>query len=126
MLAGLVLLVLGAVGFVPGITAHGEALRFTGTDSAAALFGLFAVSGLHNFVHLLTGAAAVFCARAPRPARRFLILGGGLYLGFCLCGLLNGYLPTDVIAPVNAADDWLNLGLGTAMVVTGGVARLNS
>jgi hypothetical protein len=124
MLAGLLFLVLGAVAFIPGITTGGEDLRFIGPGSTTALFGVFAVSGLHNFVHLLTGAVAVFCARAPRLARRFLIFGGCFYLALSLCGVIARYVPVDAIAPVNVADNWLNLGLGTVMIVTGSVARM--
>ena len=113
MLAGLLFLVLGAAGLIPGVTVDGVA---AGGQPASLLFGLFAVSAVHNLVHLLSGVVAVFCAGSARRSRMFLLVAGLLYLAFCLFGL---FVPDSMstLLPMNNADNWLNLGLGTAMLV---------
>ncbi len=107
MLIGLLFLVLGACELIPGVTADNQ------------LFGVFAVSGVWTLVHLLTGAAAVFCTRSAALASRFLLVGGICYVVLGIAGLLP--LPdavTDVM-PMNGAGVCLALGFGTAMVILG-------
>lgn len=53
--AGAVFLLVGVLGFIPGITSNYDTLRFAGHGSAALLLGIFQVSVLHNIVHLLFG-----------------------------------------------------------------------
>lgn len=52
---GLVFLLVGVLGFVPGVTTQYYTLGPAGRDSMAMLLGLFMVSVLHNGVHLLFG-----------------------------------------------------------------------
>ena len=63
LLVGVVFLLVGVLGFVPGITAPFADLAFAGTGSMTALLGLFQVGVLHNIVHLLFGVAGVAAAR---------------------------------------------------------------
>ncbi|WIX99534.1 DUF4383 domain-containing protein [Amycolatopsis mongoliensis] len=111
MLIGLLFLMLGAFELMPGVT--------VGEGSARALFGVFAVSGAWTLVHLLTGAAAVFCTRSPRAAARFLVVAGACYAVVGLAGLLP--LPravTDAL-PLNTAGICLALAFGTGMLILG-------
>jgi hypothetical protein len=62
-LAGLAFLLVGVLGFVPGITGHYDRLALAGHESGAALLGVFEVSILHNGVHLLFGIAGLALAR---------------------------------------------------------------
>ncbi|HXD28954.1 MAG TPA: DUF4383 domain-containing protein, partial [Arthrobacter sp.] len=48
-------LLVGVLGFIPGITTNVRELTFAGHQSGAMLLGLFQVSILHNIVHLLFG-----------------------------------------------------------------------
>ena len=48
---GAVFLLLGILGFVPGVTANYGQLTLAGHESGALLLGLFAVSILHNLMH---------------------------------------------------------------------------
>ena len=50
--------VVGILGFVPGITQDVDLMEFSGHESGAELFGIFEVSVLHNIVHLLFGVVA--------------------------------------------------------------------
>ena len=52
---GVVFLLVGVLGFIPGITTNYGAMTFAGHESGAMLLGVFRVSVLHNIVHLLFG-----------------------------------------------------------------------
>ena len=111
--AGIVSLLVGILGFIPGIT-DGD-LKFAGDESEAELLGIFQVSILHNIVHLLFGVAGLALARTADGARMFLIGGGVLYLALWILGLVGA---ANWI-PQNDADDWLHFGLGIAMLGAG-------
>ncbi|MDQ0921597.1 hypothetical protein QF038_000105 [Pseudarthrobacter sp. W1I19] len=113
---GIVFLLLGILGFIPGITANFDSLGLAGPGSKAELFGIFRVSVLHNAVHLASGIAALVMAGTHRQGRNFLIYGGVAYLFLWLYGLLMGDdLPANFL-PENNADNWLHLALGLAMI----------
>ncbi len=115
-LVGIVLLLVGIAGFIPGLTTNlYDGLEFAGDDGTAELLGLFEVSVLHNIVHLLFGLAGLALAATASGARTYLVGGGAIYIALWLLGLLGG---ADWI-PSNAADNWLHLVLGVAMVGLG-------
>lgn len=119
MLAALVaaaLLLVGIIGFIPGLTTNlYEGLEFAGDDGDAEILGVFDTSVLHNLIHLLFGLVGLAMARTWSGARTFLIGGGVIYLALWLLGLLGGL---DWV-PVNDADDWLHFILGVAMIGLG-------
>lgn len=112
-------LVVGVLGFVPGVTADFGSLRFAGPHSGALLFGVFAVSVLHNLVHLLFGVAGLAAARTRGTARGYLVVGGGVYLLLWVYGSAVGEHMAANFVPFNIADNWLHLGLGLGMLVLG-------
>ncbi|MFG1777957.1 DUF4383 domain-containing protein [Micromonospora sp. NPDC049048] len=114
-----VFLLVGVLGFVPGITSDYYDLRFAGHDSEAKLFGLFQVSVLHNIVHLLFGVAGLALARTVAGARAYLIGGGAIYLVLWLYGLVVDHNSGANFIPVNNADNWLHLFLGVGMIALG-------
>ena len=115
-LVGIVFLLVGIAGFIPGVTTNlYDGLEFAGDDGTAELLGLFQVSVLHNIVHGLFGIAGLALAATPSGARTYLIGGGAIYLVLFLLGIVGG---GDWI-PVNDADNWLHLGLGVGMVALG-------
>jgi hypothetical protein len=115
MLVGIVFLVVGILGFIPGITTNYDDLAFAGEDSESELLGLFRVSILHNIVHLLFGVAGIVLARTWDGARNFLIGGGAIYLALWLLGIIGGL---DWL-PANDVDHWLHFVLGLGMVGAG-------
>ncbi len=119
MVVGAVFLLVGILGFVPGITAHYGDLSFAGHHSEATLLGLFQVSILHNVVHLLFGVAGLMLARSRDTARMFLIGGGVIYLVLTAYGLVIDKDSAANFVPVNAADNLLHLGLGIGMIGLG-------
>jgi hypothetical protein len=116
LLYGIVFLLVGIAGFIPGITTGYDTLQFAGHRSEAMLMGIFQVSILHNIVHLLYGLAGVALARTGTSARHFLLWGGIVYLVLWLYGLFVGHDSPANFVPLNNADNWLHLGLGITMV----------
>jgi len=113
---GAVFLLVGVLGFIPGITSNYNSLSFAGHGSEALLLGIFQVSVLHNIVHLLFGAAGLAMARSHSRSRSFLLYGGVAYLVLWLYGLLIDHNSDANLVPVNEADNWLHLILGLAMI----------
>jgi hypothetical protein len=117
-----VFLLIGVLGFIPGITTDYGELRFAGHHSEADLLGLFQVSILHNAVHLIFGLAGLVLARSVAGARVFLAAGGAIYLALWLYGLgIEAINPEGGanILPVNDNDNWLHLALGFGMLALG-------
>ena len=119
LLVGVVFLVVGILGFIPGITSNYDQLKFAGHNSDAQLLGIFDTSILHNIVHLLYGLAGIALARTIDGARTFLVGGGLVYLVLFVYGAIwHGEAGSNWI-PVNWADDILHLALGAGMVIVG-------
>jgi hypothetical protein len=118
LLVGATFLLVGILGFIPGITTHSGDLSFAGHGSGAKLLGVFQVSILHNIVHLLFGVVGIMLAKAPDTARTFLIGGGAVYLALWVLGVVGA---ADWI-PSNTADNWLHFGLGLGMMGLGYIA----
>jgi hypothetical protein len=116
---GAVFLVVGVLGFIPGITTSYSDLSFAGHNSAAKLLGIFQVSVLHNVVHLLFGLAGLALSRHRDTARTYLVGGGAVYLVLWLYGLVVGPQSSANFVPVNTADDWLHFLLGLGMIGAG-------
>ncbi|MBF6244254.1 MULTISPECIES: DUF4383 domain-containing protein [Nocardia] len=118
-LVGAAFLVVGVLGFIPGVTTNYDMLTWSGHHSGAELFGVFQVSGLHNTVHLVFGVAGLAMGRTTMTARTYLIAGGVVYLALWVYGLVVDEESTANVIPVNTADNWLHLGLGAAMLLFG-------
>ena len=116
MVVGAVFLLVGVLGFVPGITGNYDQLGFAGHHSEAMLLGLFQVSALHNIVHLLFGVAGLALARTAAGARSYLLYGGIIYLVLFIYGLVIPQDSDGNFVPLNGLDNILHLLLGVGMV----------
>jgi uncharacterized membrane protein YiaA len=114
-----VFLLVGILGFIPGITTSYDQLSFAGHMSGAMLLGIFQVSVLHNIIHLLFGVVGLALARSTPGAVNYLIGGGVIYLVVWIYGLLVAESSQANFVPLNNADDWLHLLLGVGMVALG-------
>ena len=117
LVVGAVFLVVGILGFVPGITSGTMGMAGHGSD--AMLLGIFQVSVLHNVVHLLFGVAGLILGRSATGARSFLVWGGVVYLVLFVYGLFFGEDSAGNFVPVNMADNVLHFALGAGMLVLG-------
>jgi hypothetical protein len=114
-LVGIVFLLVGVAGFIPGITTNYGQLMLAGRASEAQLMGYFQVSILHNLVHLLFGVAGLVLARTPLRARNFLLYGGAAYLVLFFYGVLVEYRSAANFVPFDDADNFLHVMLGIGM-----------
>ncbi|PRY14530.1 DUF4383 domain-containing protein [Kineococcus rhizosphaerae] len=119
LVVGLAFLVVGVLGFVPGITTNYGSLAGAGHHSMAMLLGVFQVSVLHNLLHLGLGLVGVLLSHSATLAKAYLVLGGIAYLVLWIYGLVVDQQSSANFVPLNTADDWLHLGLGLGMVVLG-------
>jgi 4-hydroxybenzoate polyprenyltransferase len=116
---GAVFLLVGILGFIPGITTDYDEMSFAGHESMAKLLGIFQVSILHNIVHVLFGIAGIAMARQARTSYLYLVGGGVIYLVLWLYGLVVDKDSDANFVPVNNADNWLHFLLGVGMIALG-------
>jgi hypothetical protein len=114
---GVVFLLVGILGFIPGITedAPGD---FAGEDSEGSILGVFQTSVLHNLAHLAFGIG-ILAARKHATALTYLLGVGIAYAALFLLGIIGAmdWLPAD------DSDDWLHLALGAGMIALGVLLR---
>lgn len=119
MVFGVVFLLVGILGFIPGVTTDYDTMTFAGHHSGAMLLGIFEVSILHNIVHLLFGVAGLVMGRTISGAKAYLIGGGVIYAVLWIYGLLIDKDSSANFVPLNTADDWLHFVLAVAMIALG-------
>lgn len=116
IVVGVVFLIVGILGFIPGVTTNYDQLSFASHHSEAMLLGVFQVSVLHNIVHLLFGIGGIALARTQSSAKNYLLWGGFIYLLLWIYGLIIDHDSTANFIPLNNADNWLHLVLGIGMI----------
>ncbi|WP_052273990.1 DUF4383 domain-containing protein [Arthrobacter sp. L77] len=113
---GVVFLLVGILGFIPGVTSNYSSMMFAGHQSEALLLGIFQVSILHNIVHLLFGVAGLAMAKTVSGARTYLLGGGVVYAILWIYGLIIDRQSAANFVPVNSADNWLHFVLAVGMI----------
>jgi hypothetical protein len=116
---GTAFLIIGILGFIPGVTDQFASLKPAGHRSTAELFGVFDVSILHNLIHVVLGIAGLWLARSWAGARIYLIGGGALYLVIWIYGLAVDRSSSANFIPVDSADNWLHFAVGLGMLAAG-------
>lgn len=101
--AGVVLLVIGVLGFFTGGT-----------------LWMFEVNALHNIVHLVTGALLAWAGfgAGGKNAQTYNRVLGIIYLLVAILGFANIAALVDLLA-LNAADNWLHLLIGIVTTAIG-------
>jgi uncharacterized protein DUF4383 len=118
MIFGVVFLVIGVAGFIPGLTTEYDRLDTFG-DEGAKVLGLFGVNWLENLVHLAFGVAGFALAATAKRAWQFFIVGGVIYLVLWLYGLAIDIHGDANIIGVNEAGNWLHFAIFVAMIGVG-------
>lgn len=106
LLFGIVFVAVGALGFVAPLAPDNK------------LLGIFAVSFLHNAVHLLTGAGLLITAlpNDGRNARMGLLVFGSVYGVVTILGTVAGGLVNSLGIAINTADNVLHVVLTAALL----------
>lgn len=115
-LVGFVFLLVGVLGFIPGVTTDYGSMEIASHESGAELLGLFQISVLHNLVHLVYGLTGLALAGTAAAAYSYLLVGGAVYLVLWVYGLSVGDDSDANFVPLDTADDWLHFALGIAMI----------
>ena len=116
---GIVLMLVGVLGFIPGVTTQYSELMFLGPDSHAMFLGLFQVSMLLSIVQLVIGGAGWAMSRNEMGARRFLMGAGALYIILSIFGLSVGVDSAANFLSLNMTDSWTLLVVGVLMIAAG-------
>ena len=112
MLFGVVFLLVGILGFVPGVTRD------------EMLLGIFHVNVAHNIVHLLSGAVALACGFASVSASRLYFRIFGVVYGLvAILGLVQGNTYLLGLISNNMADVWLHFAISITSLVLGFAVR---
>lgn len=112
-------MLVGILGFIPGVTTQYSELLFLGPASHAMFLGLFQVSMLLNIVQLAIGATGWAMSRTEHGARNFLLGAGALYMVLAVYGLIVGVDSAANFLSLNMLDNWTHLALGAVMIVAG-------
>jgi uncharacterized membrane protein YphA (DoxX/SURF4 family) len=117
LVVGSVLVVAGIIGFF--YNAHfGSGNDVFGTDTSVKVFGILAVNGWHNVVHIATGALGLLAA--GYAARAYALGLGFVYIVIAIWGFIIGSGDSILsIVPVNTADNFLHLILGLTGIGAG-------
>lgn len=106
---GIVFLAVGVLGFVPGIT-----------SADGHLLGIFHVNAVHNVVHLLSGAVALYAGMASVDAARWYFRVFGLvYAAVAALGFVYGDQAILGLVANNMADTFLHVVIAAAALVIG-------
>jgi hypothetical protein len=116
---GVLLIVLGVLGLVPGIVTDYDLMGFYHSD--AELFGLFRTSVLVGSLQILFGLTVLTFSGSVRQAHKVVVWVALVYLvaGLSGAGLVVNPLREDL--PVNVASNWLHLAL--FVVILGGAIQ---
>jgi hypothetical protein len=103
---GIVLILVGVLGFVPGVT------------SDMMLLGIFHVDALHNIVHIVSGLAALAAAWGMYSSRRYFQVFGVVYGLVAVLGFVGGDNVLGVLV-VNMADNLLHVAIAAVALYAG-------
>jgi len=124
LLFGVVFLVVGALGFVPGaFTPTDHPAGMTMTQGYGLLLGLFPVNLLHNIAHLLFGAWGVLSRGSVGAARGYFRGVAVIYGLLTVMGLIPATQYTFGLIPLHGNDVWLHAVLALAGAYFGWLHR---
>lgn len=112
MAVGVVFLLIGVLGFVPGITVD--------SDGVKKLLGLFQVDAVHNLVHIASGLAFLAASQRADWSKMAFQVFGVVYALVTLVGFMVGDGGSVLgLFHVNTMDNLLHLVLTAAFLYLG-------
>jgi hypothetical protein len=110
LIFGIVFLVIGAGGFIPGLVAPHTHPDVALTTGLGLELSLFPINVLHNIVHLLFGVWGLLAARSAAGARGYGKAVAIIYALLTVMGLVSaGNLHTTFgLVPLYGNDVWLH------------------
>lgn len=112
MATGAVFVLIGILGFVPGITMDSDGIK--------KLLGIFQVNGVHNLVHIVSGLAFLAASQQERFSRMAFQAMGVVYALVTVIGFMVGDGGSVLgLFHVNTADNLLHLVLTAAFLYFG-------
>lgn len=105
---GVVLILVGVLGFVPVLTTDGQ------------LLGIFHVNTLHNIIHLASGAAVLYAGmNSEKLSRMYFKVFGIVYALVTVLGFVYGDKSILGLVANNMADTFLHLAIAAVSLYLG-------
>jgi hypothetical protein len=128
MIFGIVFLIVGAGGFVPGLTMMDMSGHAADADvTMKSMFGyelkLFPVNVLHDIVHILFGIWGLLAARTLGGARMYFRGVAIIYALLTVMGLVPALYTTFGLIPLYGNDVWLHAVLAIVAAYFGWMNR---
>ena len=106
---GWIFLLIGVLGFIPGVT-----------NDQGLLLNIFHVNALHNIVHLLSGAVALYAASVgTKAAKTYFQVFGVVYLLVTVLGFYYGSKDILGLIANNTADNFLHVVIAVIALYAG-------
>src|SRR6185437_11153607 len=110
---GVVALLIGILGFVPGIS--------SGYAGSGFLLGVFAINPLHNVIHIVTGLIGIFAGyyAAGAYTRTYALVFGIVYALVTILGFTPLVMDGSLLGliPINMADNVLHLAIAASALL---------
>lgn len=128
MIFGIVFLIVGAGGFIPGMTTMDMSGHAADADvTMKSMFGyelkLFPVNVLHDIVHILFGIWGLLAARTLGGARMYFRGVAIIYAVLTVMGLVPALYTTFGLIPLYGNDVWLHAVLAIVAAYFGWMNR---
>jgi len=128
MIFGIVFLIVGAGGFIPGLTMMDMSGHAADADvTMKSMFGyelkLFPVNVLHDIVHILFGIWGLLAARTLGGARMYFRGVAIIYALLTVMGLVPALYTTFGLIPLYGNDIWLHAVLAIVAAYFGWMNR---
>lgn len=124
LIFGIIYVLVGILGFVPGLTSHHADMPPISIDSFyGKIMGLFPVNILHNIVHLAIGAWGILASRSVSGARFFGKALAIIYGLLAILGLIPGANTMFGLVPIYGHDVWLHALSALIAAYFGFIAR---
>ena len=123
---GIVFLLAGASGFIPGLSpSHSHPAMVVTAESRLAL-GLFPVNALHDLVHLAFGVWGLLAARSVIASLVYARSVAIIYAVLTVLGVIPATATTFGLVPIYGNDIWLHAGLALVAAYFGFVPALSA